>query len=276
MARLWITFFSLYLLANGQAQVHERGKGYLRLSQYYINANSFLDSDSKPQPIRTNSYYFTNLCFEYGVTSRLTVRVLFPAFVRTTVNSLQYNQSGNTSSGASLNSIGDTEIGVKYAIRNKMPLQIIGYAVLGVPLGRKGNIGTETDLHTGDGEFNQMAGMQLRQTVSAVTLMGYVAFNNRSKNYSNEIRYGLEATYRSKRFDGLVRISAIESLFNDTAPVALNGLFSNHREIFSPGVELRYKLFNKISLVASTDFIAGGRNTLKAPLFGFGVQFTKQ
>jgi protein XagA len=258
------------------SQIQKRGEGLARIVQQYTSSDSFFDSDLKAGPIRTNSIYMTNLYAEYGFTDRFTASVLLPVFVRTTVNSLQYNQTGNTESGSSLNSFGDSEINFKYAIRNKMPVEIVGYVALGLPFGKKGTIGSETDLHTGDGEFNQLIGIQARQAFSAFHILGYVGYNNRTKEFSNDIRYGFEAGYRHEKFRVSVKFTAIESLFNDTAPVTLNGIFSNHKEMFAPGTELVYHVTKAIGIVASADFIVAGRNTLNAPMFGLGVQLLKR
>jgi len=214
----------------------------------------------------------TNLSGEYGISNRLTAFVVLPVFVRSTINKLQFNQSGNSTSGSSLNSVGDAELGVKFGFRKKLPVQVFGFAVLGLPFGKKGNVGTETNIQTGDGEFNQLIGVQLLQSFSHVHISAYTAFNNRTKDFSNEIRYGVEAGYTHDKFNLRIRFSAIESRFNDIALVSLNGIFSNHREVFSPGAELVYYLSKKIGVFASADFIAAGRNTLDAPIVGLGVQ----
>ena len=148
----------------------------------------------------------------------------------------------------------------------------MAFATLGLPLGVRGDVSSEVNLQTGDGEFNQLVGLQFSQTVSRFYFTGSVAFNNRSDGYSNEIRYSLEARYSVDRWKGIFRYGGIESLFNDTALVSLNGIFSNHRELISPGVELSYDYSKKIAVFISGDFAVAGRNTLRGTMWGFGVQ----
>lgn len=272
---LLITAFTFLSINVAFSQLLEKGEGWVRVSQQFISSNSYFDPDEQAMPIRTNSLYITNVQGNYGLSDRLTASLLLPVFVRTTINEVQFNQTGNTIPGASLNSIGDAEIGARFTFRKKLPVQIIGFVALGLPFGKKGGVGLDTDLQTGDGEFNQLIGIQLRHTFSSFHVEGYTAFNNRSEDFSSEIRYGFEAGYTANKIMITARLNSIESLFNDTAPVSQNGIFSNHRELISPGVEVLYNFSKRFGVFASVDFIVAGRNTLNAPLFGVGLQLKK-
>ncbi len=260
-----------------QGVIQKRGYGWVQLSQYITRSDSYFDSDSERISIRTNALYMTTLSGEYGITDRLTAIIAFPFFARSTVNQLEYNQTGNIESGGSLNSLGDTDIGLRFGVLQNFPLQINGFVTFGLPFGKKGNVGTETDIQTGDGEFNQIAGIELRHNFSSIKLStsGYVAFNNRTRDFSNEIRYGFETCYKAKRLFATASLSVIESLFNDTAPVSLNSIFSNHREWVAPGVEVGYRITEKVSFLAAGTFTVSGRNTTAAPAWIFGIRSGK-
>ncbi len=257
------------------AQILEKRQGVFRLGQQVIVSDSYLDPDEVADTIRTNAVYLTNITAAYGLTNRLSVNIAWPVFVRSTVNEVKYNQTGNTLPGKAINSVGDAEVGIRYAFRTKLPVQIIGYVTLGLPLGEKGNVGLDTDVQTGDGEFNQLIGLQVGQTFSNFYALAYGAFNNRSEDFSNDIRYGLKLGYAGDKLAVEVRYTGIESLFNDTAPVSQNGIFSNHREIFSPGAELQYIATKSIRFFTSIDWMVAGRNTLNAPLFGAGIELRR-
>lgn len=249
-------------------------KAWVQVSQQMVRSDSFFDSDSNPVTIRTNAVYLTTFSGELPIGNRAIAHFTMPLFARATVNGVQFNQSGNTQEGASLSSLGDAEAFVRVLLRKKLPVKVEALLGIGIPFGKQQSVGSETGLQTGDGEFNQFVGVQVMQTAGAFNLAGYVIVNNRSRDFSNEIRYGFSATYQSKKYKAIMRFSAIESLFNDTAPVALNGIFSNHREIFSPGVEVHYHISKRLAAVASTDFAVAGRNTLNAPLLSLGVRLT--
>lgn len=271
---LLILFYVQFISSHGQGSIQKRGTGWVQIEQYFTRSDSYFNSVSERISIRTNALYMTSLSSEYGITNRITAIIIFPFFARSTVNELEYNQTGNTESGTSLNSLGDTDVGLRFSIRQKFPVQVNGFITFGLPFGKKGSVGTETDVQTGDGELNQISGIELRHYFLSLklTASGYVAFNNRAKNFSNEVRYGFGIGYKADRLFVAARLSVIESLFNDTAPVSLNSIFSNHRELVSPGVEVDYRITNKISLLATGTFVVSGRNTLAAPAWTFGIK----
>jgi hypothetical protein len=255
-------------------QLPPTGAGWLRLGQQVIGSNAFFDSNEDIVPIRTNMLYTSSLSGEYGLSDRFSVTVNFHFFVRTTINNIQYNQSGEIEQGRALNSIGDSEIGLRARLFNVSNLTALGFVKLGLPLGTKSTIGTDSDLQTGDGEFNQLAGLQLLLAVANEKLFisGYCALNNRTENYSDEIRFGFSANYYSDKFTVMAKFNVLETLFNDTAPVSLNGIFSNHREFVSPGVEVMFRPFPCIGIFTSVDFYPSGRNTLAATDFSTGLE----
>jgi protein XagA len=273
---LTITAFKAFIFVDNFAQPLTKGNYQVRVSQQYTASNSFFDSDEESIKIRTNSISSTNFSFNYAVTDRLAICTTFPVFVRSIVNGIQYNQSGTTEPGLSLNSLGDAEVGLIINLFKRLPFQTVGFVTVGLPFGKKGNVGLDTDLQTGDGELNQLIGVKIQKNFSSLFLNGYTSFNNRSKDFSNEIRYGFEAGYLGNKFNIIARFNAIESLFDKTAPVSQNGIFSNHRELVSPGVEVLYKITTHIGIFGSSDFVLTGRNTLKAPIFCFGIQLRKK
>ena len=272
MRLLFITALITAVWAVGYTQPLTKGNYQLRFNQQYTASNSFFDSDEESIKIRTNSFSSTNFSVDYALTNRFTIHATVPVFVRSTINGLQYNQTGKTEPGSSLNSVGDAEVGVKVNLFQRLPFQTIGFATLGLPFAKKDKVGLDTDLQTGDGEFNQIVGVKLQKYFSSFFVNGYTSFNNRSKDFSNEIRYGFEVGYLGNKFNVTARLNAIESLFDKTAPVSQNGIFSNHRELVSPGIEVLYKITKRVGVVGSSDVVIAGRNTLNAPLFGFGVQ----
>jgi len=270
----------LTLLCNFlQAQdvrLNPKGNGWLRVGQSILGSNEFFDSNGDKVSIRTNFLYTTSLSGEYAVTDRYSVTGYFPFFVRTLINNIQFNQSGQLEPGRVLNSFGDSEVGLRAKISSNSRVQVVGFVKLGLPFGTKTTIGTDSDLQTGDGEFNQLAGMQFLLGLAQykIFLSSYVAYNNRTKNYSDEIRYGFSVNYCSNNFFAVARLNSLETLFNGTAPVSLNGVFSNHREFVSPGAEVTFRPSSSIGIFTSIDFYPLGRNTFAAADFSIGLQYS--
>ncbi|NJM26575.1 MAG: hypothetical protein HC859_14985, partial [Bacteroidia bacterium] len=105
--------------------------------------------------IVTTSLYSTSFYGEYGITDRFTGIVYLPFFVRSTLNEVRYNQSGNSIPGDAVNSLGDAEVSLKYGLIVNKPIVMSATLTLGLPLGETRG-GDQQILQTGDGEFNQM------------------------------------------------------------------------------------------------------------------------
>src|SRR5690606_22173187 len=154
--------------------------------------------------------------------------------------------------GDYLNAIGDSEIGLKYGLVVDKPVVISATVLFGLPLGETGG-GESRLLQTGDGELNQMIRFDVSRSFPAVGIYvsAYVAYNNRTKNFSDEVRFGLEAGGAIGKFTPIVKLNVVQSLFNGAGGVAENGIFSNNTEYISPVAELAYSLTEKIGIVGS-------------------------
>jgi len=98
--------------------------------------------------------------------------------------------------GEAINTFGDVELGLKYGLNkpgSKFPMSLS--LTLGIPTGESAG-GTQGNLATGDGEFNQLiqydigTGFKLGKVTGYAS--AYAAFNNRTNDFSEEFRYGLE------------------------------------------------------------------------------------
>lgn len=139
----------------GGGWVNATGSGYFKLSEYIIRANDFFNPEGDIIDITTISYYATNLYGEYGINDRLTVMGNIPIFVRTTLNEIEFRQSGSTIPGGAENNIGDPLIGFKYGFFQCKSIVLSTSLLFGIPLGEDAG-GEGGILQTGDGEFNQL------------------------------------------------------------------------------------------------------------------------
>jgi hypothetical protein len=266
---LCITSFCL-LGGGGWPQPH-RG-GYFKLSQNYIRSAYFFGPDGSIVDITTVQLFTTSIYGEYGFTKRLTGIVYFPFFVRNTLNETVYNQSGQVVPGDELQSIGDTDISFKYAILMDKPVVISATVLFGLPFGKSSG-GEGQILQTGDGEFNQMIRIDASGSFhpKPIYVSGYVAFNNRTEDFSDEIRFGGEVGLTLKKFIPIIKFNVVQSLYNGNAEEVQNGIFSNNTEYVSPTVELNYQMKDKLGVSVSGGFAFAGKNILASPNWSAGI-----
>ncbi len=274
MKRLLIAilmFVSLPVFAGGGWPQPKRG-GYFKLSQNYIGSSYFFAPDGSIVDITTVQLFTTSLYGEYGFTNRLTGLIYFPFFVRNTLNEIQYNQSGNSVPGDALQSIGDTDVGIKYGLIVNKPVVVSATLILGLPLGIPAG-GSSQILQTGDGEFNQMIKVDASYSFypKPFYVSTYAAFNNRTNGFSDEVRFGAEVGFTLKKFIPILKLNVVQSLYNGDAEEAQNGIFSNNTEYVSPTIELNYQLTEKLGISGSGGFAFAGRNILAAPNWSLGM-----
>jgi len=264
-------FIATQTFAGGGWPQPKRG-GYFKLSQNFIRSSYFYAPDGSIVDITTIQLFTTSVYGEYGFTNRLTGLIYFPFFVRNTLNEIQYNQSGNTVPGDAFQSIGDTDIGIKYGLIVNKPIVLSASLILGLPLGEPVG-GSSQILQTGDGEFNQIIKLDASYSFypKPFYVSAYGAFNNRTNNFSDEVRYGGEVGLTLKKFIPIIKLNVVQSLYNGNAEEAQNGIFSNNTEYVSPTLELNYQLTDKTGISGSGGFAFAGKNILAAPNWSLGL-----
>ncbi len=280
MKKIRLTFASILIsispvLAGGGWTQPQKG-GYLKLNQSVIYAAHYFQPDGTITDITTTALYTTSIYAEYGITNRLTGILYFPFFVRTTVNEVQFVNSGDVIPGDALNSIGDTDVTIKYGLIQNGPVVVSTSLTLGLPLGNPGG-GESGALQTGDGEFNQLLKVEASHSFYPAPLYAtaLVGFNNRTKGFSEEFHYGVEVGVNiTPQLLALLRIYGVESFKNGDPGGSANGVFSNNMEYLSIAPELNYNLNDKYGLSAQAAFAASGERILAAPNFSFGIFMT--
>ncbi len=264
-------FSALAFAGGGWPQ--PKNSGYYKVSQNWIIADSFYGPGGDIVTIRTTSLFTTSFYGEYGITKRLTGILYLPFFVRSTLNEERYSPSGTVIPGEFLNSIGDTDVAFKYAVIVDKPVVVSATILLGLPFGETGG-GEGGILQTGDGEFNQMIRVDASTSFYPVPLYAsaYAGFNNRTKGFSDEIRFGAEVGYTFfKKLTAIAKVNVVQSLYNGGDAVADNGIFSNNTEYVSPMVEVGYALNDKWGVSGSAGFAFAGKNILASPNYGVGI-----
>lgn len=281
--RLIIFFFLLsHQVFAGGPWVQKEGQGYFKLSEWWIVFDQHYTGNGMIDPNVTTGIFNTYLYGEYGFSNNLTGIVNASIFSRNYMNNLR---SGTTNEilvpGEALNSIGDIDLGLKYGLTKsnaKIPVAISLF--LGLPTGNSSG-GSQMNLQTGDGEFNQMlqidAGYGFKIAKTPAYFSSYVAINNRTKQFSEEFRYGLELGlgFFKKRLWLSAKINAIESFKNGaTAETTTStSIFANNTEFTSFAFEANCYLTKRWGISVNRAGAFKGEIIAAAPSYSVGIFF---
>ena len=256
----------------------KKGEGYFKLTQWWTVFDQHYTDVGLLDPNVTTGIFNTSIYGEYGFTDNLTGIVYAPFFSRNYVNNLVSGTTGDILiAGDAINTIGDTDIGLKYGFKTKIPLAAT--LTLGLPLGTSVG-GEQNNLQTGDGEFNQMLqldagfGVNLTDKISFYS-SAMVGVNNRTNGFSDEFRYNLEAGFglNDKKIWLIGRLIGSESFKNGTASgeITSTSIFANNSEHTSVSVEAAYYLTKKVGVSASYTTPLRGEIIAASPAYSVGV-----
>lgn len=267
-----MAFLLFPITVFSQGWVKEKGKGYFKIAQNVVSSNEYFAPDGSAVPITTISQFGTSIYAEYGLSNKITGVINFPFYVKQTINDIQFRQSGRTIAGDEFGSVGDADLGIKYGFSQDKPIVLSTSLILGLPLG-KINGGTSGILQTGDSEFNQLIRLDASHSFypKPIYVNVYSGFNNRTKDFSDEVRYGFEVGFPFKKFIPIIKVNGVSSLKNGEALSSQGSLFANNIEYLSPSLDLNYQVNSKIGLSAAVAGAVYGRNVLRAPNYNFGA-----
>lgn len=272
------SFLFMYSLHAGGGWPQPKGKGYFKLSEWWVRANQHFTIGGLKDPNVTTGLYNTTFYGEYGFTDKFTGVVNIPLLSRSVVNNLV---SGTTNEiitpGDAINAPGDAELTLKYGIFRKAAVSLAATVVFGIPLGEDAG-GVAGNLQTGDGEFNQIfridAGFPLggNDYFSAYGNV-YGGYNLRNRGFSDEVRYGAELGIGiiSQKLWFTARYDVIKSRNNEPSGAIEGSFFANNAEVTSLTGEVSYQLNSKIGVSASYGTAIDGQIIYAAPSYSFGV-----
>ena len=269
---LWSTFsFSQW--------VKPKGKGYYKLSAWYLKTDQHYTDTGDIDPNITRGYFNTNFYGEYGLSNKFDIIAYVPFFVRTYQNDMTSGTTGEViDSGEAINSIGDIDLGVKYGIFDNGKLALSGSLILGIPTGENSG-GSDGSYQTGDGEFNQLIkfglGVPFKLSNLNMYSKAYLGFNNRTKNFSDELRSGLEigGNLFNNKVWLIARSDIVKSLKNGSLNAQTNqgNIFANNIEYVSLGGEINYYITNKLGVSFNFTGAISGRLIAANPTIGGGI-----
>ena len=274
---LILIFVSVQAFAGGPWP-QPKGKGYFKFSEWWTVFDQHFTDTGLKDPNVTTGIFNTNFYGEYGISNELTGIINANLFSRNYMNNLR---SGTTNEllveGESLNSLGDIDVGLKYGlVGGNIPVSIS--AIFGIPTGKVGG-GSQGNLQTGDGEFNQMiqidAGSGFKIGNLNAYTSAYVGFNNRTKGFSEEFRYGLEfgLSILNNKLWLISRLNTVESLKNGETAATVNStsIFANNTEFMSLGFEASYYVSRNIGISLGYAGAFRGEIIAAAPSYSVGV-----
>ena len=278
---LVFTFLTSTSSFAGGGWPQPKGKTYLKLSQWWSIGDEHYTDIGLIDGNVTLGVFNTSIYAEHGITDRLTGIVYFPFFSRTFNNNLVSRTTNEIlAPGDAINSIGDTDIKIKYGITKPgSKIAVSGSVLFGIPLGNDQG-GIQQNLQTGDGEFNQLlqidagTGIQLGGK-TGLYANSYVGVNNRTNGFSDEFRFGLEVGLGLQEYKWLFisRLDILKSFNNGSLPsqVTSTSIFANNTEFTSLGFEVNYTINKKFGFSAGYATAINGRIIISSPSYNVGV-----
>jgi hypothetical protein len=274
-----LAFFFTNFANAGGGWTQPKGGIYLKLSEWWIISNQHYTDAGLIDPNTTSGIFNTSFYGEYGITDRWTAVAYVPFFSRSYMNNVLSGTTGEVLiPGEAINSFGDTDLSIKYALNKKGLIRTAATLTLGLPLGNNSG-GSQGNLQTGDGEFNQLLQLDASSSfrIKNISIYGSatVGFNNRTKGFSDEFRYGIEvgAGLFKNKFWLIGRITGVESFQNGTLSSDSNStsIFANNSEFTSYSVEGAIYLTKQFGVSASYASAFRGQIIFANPSYSVGV-----
>lgn len=271
MKRYFLLLATLSIISTsalgGGGWTKQKGTAYYKVSHWWVNAAKQYTFDGNTAASVREGIFNTSIFAEYGVTDRFTAIVNLP-----------YSKSANDAE--SITGIGDTDVAFKYRLsKPDSKFVIAGTLLLGLPFGEDAG-GSTGSLQTGDGEFNQMVRIDVSKSFQLGSVNAYAnvysGYNNRTDNFSDEFRLGLEigGGFFNNKIWAIARIDMVESLENGAESTALSDgatIFANNTEYFAYTYEIAGYITDKIGVSASTASVFSASNIFAAPSYSLGV-----
>ncbi|MEP3390037.1 MAG: hypothetical protein ABJO02_17730 [Reichenbachiella sp.] len=287
LLKFTLVLSSMLILSNdllaGGGWVHAKGRGYFKIGQWWVVADKHYTDTGETDPNVTMGTFNTSFYGEYGITDRLNGQIYFPFFSRSYHNEVVSGTTGEVNiPGRAINSIGDTDIGLKYGLVVGKPVVLSAHLWLGLPLGKSDfdpNDVNTVPLLTGDGEFNQIVGLTASTSKTVGSVNAFVSlgaeFNNRTNGFSDETRVNFELGAVIKEKLILVyKLRWLNSLQNGDSTVE-NGasIFSNNAEYVGYTYEVAYNITKNFGATFNYGAVYSAKLIFANPSYDVGVYF---
>jgi hypothetical protein len=257
----------------------QKGKSYLKLFEWWVIADQHFTDTGEIDPNTTNGIFNTNFYGEYGLTDKLTVSLYSSIFSKAYFNNTVSGTTGEILlEGESISSMGDAELSLTYGLLQRQGIALSITGRIGIPLGEDQG-GTQNNLQTGDGEFNQAVFLELGTSFAIGNNPGWLAtgfgLNNRTKGFSDEYYINLQIGINlfNNKITPSVYVQSRNSFMNGDENLALNftSVFSNNTEYVSITPEIAFNIKENAGLTIAMGFVSSGRIIFAAPSFSIGA-----
>ena len=238
---------------------HPRGKGYFKLNEQLIKSDSYFKPSGRKTDITELSRYTTSLYGEFGLVDRLTLVGYIPFYQR-----ISEDRPGSDAKTGT----GDWELGARIGLLTSGPTVMSIQVMAGLPLGDSFSDQQEVGLFTGDGEFNQLFMLQVGHSLwpNPGYLKAEIGYNNRESDFSDEIRYAVEAgTMLGERVGVSGWIRGAKAIGTDDEWTVYD------QQYVSFGPELSFYISANAGITAGVTRYAGAHNVLDAPAWDIGL-----
>lgn len=275
----FVAFTVLFSTSTFSQWVNPKGKGYYKLSTWYLKTDQHYTDTGEIDPNVTRGNFNVNFYGNYGLTDKWDVIAYVPFFSRTYQNDVLSGTTGEViESGEAVNSIGDIDLGIEYGIFNNGKFALSGTLMFGLPTGENSG-GSDGSYQTGDGEFNQFmklaVGVPFLLSKKSFYSKAYLGFNNRTENYSDEVRTGIEVgtNFFNRKIWLIGRSDVVKSLKNGSlnAQTTQGNIFANNVEYVSLGGEINYYITKKLGLSLAYTGAVSGRIIAANPSISGGI-----
>lgn len=243
-----------------------KGNGYYKLSAWYLEADEHYTDTGKIDPNVTRSQFNVSFYGEYGISNKLDGIAYIPFFSRAVSFDDISGATGKIiNEGEALNDMGDIELGIRYGLVKTNNYALSISLKLGIPTGNNSG-GSDGSFQTGDGEFNQLfltnLGTSFHVGIVPFYTKTYIGFNNRTEDFSDELRGGLElgANVLRNKLWLLSRVDILQSFKNGSlnAQTAQGSIFANNIEFINLGAEASYYISDTIGVSLQFTSIVSG------------------
>ncbi|MFT4735926.1 MAG: hypothetical protein ACI92W_000025 [Paraglaciecola sp.] len=268
----FVVIFIHHISYAGGGWTSGKRHGFFKIGQSFIIADQYFTPAGDIIPITTIGQYISAFYGEYGLTDRLDVITYAPFFSRATLNQLNDINDQLITDGDELNAVGDIDLSIKYALIKNRPIVLSATLTLGLPTGVSSG-GRSGSLQTGDGEFNQMVGVDLSRSLGEFYATTSISYNHRTKKFNDELRYGLEVGRSIGDWFIIMRLNGVKPIDNGSFSESgqINGLFGNNIEYLAFTPEIVYQPFSRVGFSASVGRAFYAKRILASPNYGFGV-----
>jgi hypothetical protein len=269
-----LLFTSSVCLAGAWTQ--KEGEGYYKIGFQALYARNFYEPNGTRTPITPLGDYTVSVYGEYGFTGWLTGIAYLPFYKLNTLDRVVGRQSQTVYfDGDKASGFADLEVGVRIGLIRHSPTVLSAGVLFGLPIG---DANQRNGLLSGDGEFNQLLMLEVGHSFHPLPLYAtaQTGFNNRTRGFSDEFRYGAQAGYTFNRTLTLsLHLRGVESLKNGTSPTigGTNGLYANNQSYTEYGGQVSYALSEVHGLSLGVSAPARGRNVISAPKYSLDIYF---